>query len=40
MARELFDTVPDKKTILGLMQPDYEIDSLEDLLGLIRKIEG
>jgi FMN phosphatase YigB (HAD superfamily) len=40
MVGDLFDTQPDRETVLELMQPDHEIDSLEDLLGLVERIEG
>ncbi len=40
MVGELFDAQPDRETVLGLMRPDFEIDSLEDLLGVVKEIEG
>ena len=40
MIDKLFDTPPARETVMGLMQADYEIDSLEDLLGVIKEIES
>ena len=40
MIEKLFDTPPTQETIMGLMQPDFEINSLEDLLGVVKQIES
>ena len=40
MIDQLFDTPPTKEQVMGLMQPDYEIDSLEDFAGVIKEIES
>jgi len=40
MIDKLFDTPPAQDTVMGLLQPDFEIDSLEDLLGVIQEIES
>ena len=40
MIDKLFDSPPARETVMGLMQPDYEINSLEDLLGVVKEIES
>jgi FMN phosphatase YigB (HAD superfamily) len=40
MIEKLFDTPPTQEIIMGMMQPDYEINSLEDLLGVVKQIES
>ena len=40
MIGQLFDTSPARETVMSLMQPDYEIDSLEDIFGIVKEIEG
>jgi hypothetical protein len=39
MVDQLFDTPPAQETVIGLMQPDFEINSLEDLVGVVKEIE-
>ncbi len=40
MIEKLFDTPPTQEIIMGMMRPDYEINSLEDLLGVVKQIES
>jgi len=40
MIDKLFDTPPAQETVMDFMQPDFEINSLEDLLGVIKEIES
>jgi len=37
---QLFDAPHSKEKVMGLMHPDFEIDSLEDFLGIVKEIES
>jgi FMN phosphatase YigB (HAD superfamily) len=38
--KQLFDEPPARERVIGFMQPDYEIDSLEDIFGVVEEIES
>jgi FMN phosphatase YigB (HAD superfamily) len=40
MVNQLFGSPPVEEKIIDLMQPDYEIDSLEDIFGVVEEIES
>ena len=40
MVGKLFDTPPAQEKVMDMMQPDFEINSLEDFPGIVKEIES
>jgi FMN phosphatase YigB (HAD superfamily) len=40
MVEKLFDAPPAQEKVMDMMQPDFEINSLEDFPGIVKEIEG